>query len=174
MIKGYIRYFVIGVILGLGLIVILKISKNYSENNLTEIKNVSFKSENVFVVKALDGDTLELKDGRKVRLIGVDTPELHHPELPVQYFASEAGEYTKKLCEGQNVTLEFENELTDKYERLLAYVLLPDGTYLNEDLLKRGYGYTYTRFPFSKMDSYLSLEHEARANQRGIHLLMQE
>src|SRR3990167_1351917 len=83
--------------------------------------------------RVIDGDTIEVeyygkKD--KVRLIGVDTPETKDPRKPVQYFGKEATEFTRRVVEGENVKLEFDQTLRDKYNRLLAYVYLPSGEML--------------------------------------------
>ena len=57
------------------------------------------------VARVIDGDTIELENGGKVRLIGVDTPETVHPNKPVEYFGKEASEFSKKLLEGETVKL---------------------------------------------------------------------
>jgi micrococcal nuclease len=121
------------------------------------------------VTRVIDGDTLKLSNGEKIRLIGVDTPELHHPSKPVQYFAEEAYQFVKKLIEGQEVRLEYDWEKKDKYGRTLAYVYRSsDGLFLNAEIVKQGYGFAYTRFPFKKLDEFRKLEQEAREKQLGL------
>lgn len=125
------------------------------------------------VVKVIDGDTLILSDSRHVRLIGVDTPELHHPRKPVQYFAEEARQFTSSQCLGKSVRLEYDfvNKVRkdlDKYRRTLAYVYLKDGRLLNAEIIKQGYGFCYTRFPFEKMDDFRMYEKEAKEAGRGL------
>lgn len=163
----YLKYLIAGIIIGLA---IVQISGLLTKKPEVEIKKSSFglQKEEAVIKHVVDGDTVILGDGRSVRLIGIDTPELHHTELPVQFYASEAADFTRSLCEGAEVTLEFENERLDSYNRTLAYIILPDGRCVNEEIIKRGYGYVYTRFPFSRMDRFLELEHEARANERGM------
>ena len=78
--------------------------------------------------RVVDGDTIILSNGERVRLIGVDTPETKHPNKPVQYFGKEASAFTKRMVEGKEVTLEYGQQQRDKYGRLLAYVYLMDGT----------------------------------------------
>ncbi|MBI2070141.1 MAG: thermonuclease family protein [Elusimicrobia bacterium] len=129
--------------------------------------------EKTKVRRVVDGDTLVLEDGRKVRLIGVDTPELHHPKKPVQYYAKEAKDFVEALVEGKAVNLALDPDNTyvkhkDKYGRLLAYVLLPDGDILNAKIIREGYGFAYTRFPYKLMDNFRALEKEARENKRGL------
>ena len=77
----------------------------------------------------MDGDTLVLDGGERVRLIGVDTPETVHPNKPVERFGKEASAFTKELTDGKRVRLEFEqgSARTDRYGRTLAYVYLEDG-----------------------------------------------
>jgi micrococcal nuclease len=120
------------------------------------------------VTRVIDGDTLLLSDGDKVRLIGVDTPELYHPLKPVQYFAKEASEFTREMVEGKQVRLEYDWQKRDKYGRLLAYVYLEDGTLLNAEIIKRGYGFAYTKYPFRYLDAFRQYQREARENGRGL------
>lgn len=118
--------------------------------------------------KVIDGDTLRLEDGRTVRLIGIDTPESKHAEVPVQVFSKEAFEFARQMAEGFEVRLGHDRERTDKYGRTLAYVYLRDGRMLNEELLKRGYAYVLRRFPFSKEREFLNIQKQARKEQRGL------
>jgi len=120
------------------------------------------------VTRVIDGDTLLLSDGDKVRLIGVDTPELYHPLKPVQYFAREASEFTREMVEGRQVRLEYDCRKRDKYGRLLAYVYLEDGTLLNAEIIRQGYGFAYTKYPFRYLEEFRQNEREARENGRGL------
>jgi micrococcal nuclease len=122
----------------------------------------------VKVKRVVDGDTLLLTNGEKVRLIGVDTPETKHPKKPVQYFGKEAYLFAKRMVEGKEVRLEYDWQRRDKYNRLLAYVYLLDGTFLNAEIIKQGYGFAYTRFPFKYLEEFRRYEREARENGRGL------
>ena len=122
----------------------------------------------VKVERVIDGDTLLLTNGEKVRLIGVDTPETKHPQKPVERFGKEAYLFTKRMVEGKEVRLEFDWQKRDKYGRLLAYVYLTDGTFLNAEIIKQGYGFAYTRFPFKYLEEFRKYEREARDNKRGL------
>src|SRR4030043_1262577 len=122
----------------------------------------------VKVKRVIDGDTLLLTNGEKVRLIGVDTPETKHPQKPVQRFGKEAYLFTRTMVEGKEVRLEFDWQKRDRYGRLLAYVYLPDGTFLNAEIIKQGYGFAYTRFPFKFLEEFRSYEKEAKENKRGL------
>jgi micrococcal nuclease len=119
-------------------------------------------------VRVIDGDTIELDGGERVRLIGVDTPETVDPRRPVQYFGREASAFTRRMVEGKAVRLEHDQETLDHYGRTLAYVYLQDGTFLNAEILRQGYGHAYTRFPFRYQQQFVQLEREARENGRGL------
>ena len=104
-----------------------------------------------------------------VRLIGVDTPETVDPRRPVQYFGREASDFTKELATGKRVRLEFDQDRTDRYGRTLAYVYLqPENLLLNAEIIREGYGFAYTQFPFRMMEQFRALEREAREAGRGL------
>ena len=125
-------------------------------------------SQTLKCTKVIDGDTLLLSNGEKVRLIGVDTPRTKHPQKPVQYFGKEAFAFTKKIVEGKEVRLEYDWQNRDKYGRLLAYVYLLDGTFLNAEIIKQGYGHAYTKFAFKYLEQFRQYERGARENKRGL------
>lgn len=121
------------------------------------------------VSKVIDGDTIELENGETVRLIGIDTPETVHPSKAVEYYGKEASDFTRMLVEEKQVKLEFDVQKLDKYNRLLAYVYLEDGTFLNAELVKEGYAKVSTYPPNVKYaDLFTKLQKEARENNRGL------
>ena len=125
------------------------------------------------VTKAIDGDTIEVILGGKaetVRFIGIDTPETHDPRKPVQCFGEAAAAHTKALLEGGDIRLEADpqDDNRDKYGRLLRYIYLPDGTLINAQLIRDGYAFAYTVFPYTKIDEFRALESEARQSGRGL------
>ena len=120
------------------------------------------------VERVVDGDTIVVRGVGRVRLIGVDTPETVSPGRPVEFFGREASAFTKRLLEGRRVRLEYDRERTDRYGRTLAYVHLTDGTFANAEIIRRGYGHAYTRFPFRHLDRFRQLEREARSAGRGL------
>lgn len=120
------------------------------------------------IKRVIDGDTLLLMNGERVRLIGVDTPETKHPQKRVEYFGREAYLFTKQMVDGKEARLEFEKKKKDRYGRLLAYVYLSDGIFLNAEIIKEGYGFAYTRFPFKYMEEFRRFEREARENRKGM------
>jgi len=77
------------------------------------------------------------------------------------------------MVQGKRVRLEFDPANTnighkDRYKRTLAYVFLEDGTFLNAEIVKQGYGHAYTRFPFTYLDEFRQYEREARERRRGL------
>ena len=121
-----------------------------------------------YVQRVVDGDTIILDGGERVRLIGVDTPESVHPRKPVEYFALDASAFTKRTAERKRVWLEYDQTRADRYGRTLAYVHLPDGRVLNEEIIRQGYGHVYTRFPFKYLERYRELEKQARQSGVGL------
>ncbi len=131
-------------------------------------------TEFVQVRHALDGDSLLLTDGRQVRLIGVNTPEIHpaadkHKHVAPQPLAREAMRFTAARVDGQRVTLHFERERTDRYNRLLAHVSLSDGARLEEALLREGLGWMVAIPPnVAERPRLQEAEGEARRAKRGV------
>lgn len=130
-------------------------------------------SRYAYVARVTDGDTLVLRDGERVRLIGVDTPETVHPTKGVQYFGKEATAFTRGLVLGKRVRLDADSANAhlghkDKYRRTLAYVFLPDGRLLNAEIIRQGYGFAYTRFPFERLEEFRRYEREAWEAGRGL------
>ncbi|HLC76193.1 MAG TPA: lamin tail domain-containing protein [Candidatus Peribacterales bacterium] len=123
------------------------------------------------VVSVVDGDTIDVDIGgirERVRMIGIDTPETVHPKKSIEKFGREASEFTKKILLGKNIFLEFDEEERDKYNRMLAYVLLMDGTNVNGELIRRGFAYAYLRFPFAYSALFRAYEDEARKAKIGL------
>jgi len=121
------------------------------------------------VTRVIDGDTVVVEGAGTVRLIGVDTPETVDPRQPVQYFGKEASDFTRQLATGKRVRLEFDQDRTDRYGRTLAYLYLqPDNLLLNAEIIRQGYGFAYTQFPFRMMADFRALEREARDAGRGL------
>ncbi len=123
------------------------------------------------VVRVVDGDTIEVSiDGRgdDVRYIGVDTPETVKPGEPVECFGPEASEFNHELVEGRVVMLEFDRELRDVYDRLLAYVFVGD-TFVNEELIRGGFARTLEIEPnTSRAGQLAEVEQQAGDDGRGL------
>jgi micrococcal nuclease len=127
----------------------------------------------VTVSRVVDGDTIGIApavDGlMEVRLIGVDTPETKDPHTGVQPYGEEAYRFTASTLEGEEVSLEFDVERTDRYGRLLAYLWLPGGSMFNEVLLEEGFAQVATFPPNVKYVERLEeAQREAREAGRGL------
>ncbi len=121
----------------------------------------------------VDGDTIAVKMNghtESIRMIGVDTPETHKPNTPVQCYGPAASAYTKSLIGNQRVRLEADptNQNRDRYGRLLRYVYLPDNRLIEKELILNGYGFAYTSFPFTKKTEFVSYEQQAKAANKGL------
>lgn len=121
------------------------------------------------VERVIDGDTLLLEGGTRVRLLGVNTPETKHPDLPAEPLGLEAAAFTRRHVENRIVMLQFDRERRDRYRRVLAYVYRGDWL-LNEELIRAGFSRAETRFPYSSLMKrrFRQAQEEARANERGL------
>lgn len=136
----------------------------------------------IYVTKAIDGDTIKLSTGEHVRMIGIDTPESRYntklqrdahrsrkDTKEILKMGKDASGFTKNLVEGKRVRLEFDVQKHDKYGRLLAYVYLDDGTFVNAKIVGEGYAQVMTIPPNVKYaDIFLKLQKEAREKHRGL------
>jgi micrococcal nuclease len=125
------------------------------------------------VREVADGDTISVDmngQTERIRMIGVDTPETHDPRKPVQCFGQAASDFTKNLIGNNPVRLESDEQSQnrDRYNRLLRYVYIPDGRLVQEEIIREGYGFAYTSFPFTKSGLFRQLENEARESNRGL------
>ncbi|MEK6528349.1 MAG: thermonuclease family protein [Nitrospirota bacterium] len=136
------------------------------------------------VLKVIDGDTFTLSDGTKIRLLGVDTPETVDPRKDVHWYGREASKKLTEWVEGKAVCLKQDQDKTqdvDKYGRLLRYAWKYasekdaendskglNGFFVNAELIKQGYGFAYTKYPFQYLDEFRKYERDARLNNRGL------
>lgn len=121
------------------------------------------------VAQVIDGDTLLLADGRLVRLIGINAPELGKDGAFDEPLARAAQTLVAQLTVGQRVRLEFDREPVDRYGRLLAHVFLPDGRSLQEILLRQGLAFAVAVPPnLARLAAYQAAEEEARRAGRGV------
>ncbi len=123
------------------------------------------------VRRVVDGDTLLLESGARVRLIGADTPETVKPNHPVEPYGPEATEFTKQLIGSTDgeVRLQTDREQKDRFGRFLAYVFVDDQM-LNEELIRQGLATARTEFNYSSSMKrrFRQAEEEARLAGRGI------
>lgn len=114
------------------------------------------------VARVVDGDTVELSDGTKVRYLGINTPERGQP------FYQSAKDFNAQLVDGQPVRLEFDTDTHDQYGRALAHVFAGQ-THVNLELVRQGYANVYTVPPNLKYsEELLAAQREAREHQRGL------
>jgi len=130
--------------------------------------------EHVTVERLIDGDTVKLHDGRKIRFIGINTPEIGHRGAPSQPLASVARDMLQTLLEksGQAIGLRYDAERHDRYGRGLAHVYLSDGSSVEAHLLERGLA-TILPIPPNvwNLPCYQTTEQRARMARRGIWAL---
>jgi len=123
------------------------------------------------VVRVVDGDTIyvQLADRvEKIRYIGVNTPEIHHPIKGEEAGGREAAAMNRRLVGGRLVRLELDVRSRDRYGRLLAYVWLGD-MMVNAELVRRGYAQVMTVPPNVRyQDLFVKLQREARDAGRGL------
>lgn len=124
--------------------------------------------ERFLVTRVIDGDTIEIAGGERVRYLGIDTPETVDPKRPLQCFGREASQKNKELVEGKYVRLEKDISEADKYGRLLRYVYVDD-KFVNFELVKDGFAHILTIPPDVKhQEKFLAAEREAREAKRGL------
>ena len=140
------------------------------------------------VIKVYDGDTIKLSDGRKVRFIGIDTPELHLSQKlyrdaqrtgedvkTIQIMGKEAKDFTENLLLGKQVRLEFDARTEDKYGRLLAYVYTSDGQMANAKIIEEGYASLMTIPPNIRYaEDFKKLYVQAKEAKKGLWALNKE
>ncbi len=126
------------------------------------------------VIKVVDGDTIHVLLDNKdqtVRLIGVDTPETVDPRKKVQCFGKEASNFTKQQLSNKTLFLEKDDSQgdRDKYQRILRYVFLSDGTNFNKLLIEQGYAHEYTYdVSYQYQAEFKKAQQEAMVNNRGL------
>jgi micrococcal nuclease len=126
-------------------------------------------AERVRVKYINDGDTVQLVDGRSVRYIGVNAPEIEHARQAAQPLGFVARKLNAELVKDQSVRLEYDIERLDDYGRTLAYVFLPDGSMVNERLLRSGLAFCLFTLPNIKYEPrLLAAQRAAMQSARGL------
>jgi micrococcal nuclease len=122
-----------------------------------------------------DGDTIVLNDGRRVRYIGINAPEIDHEYQKAEPFGYKARSFNQQLVNSQKIRLEFDKERHDQYGRWLAYAFLRDKTFINLRLLQEGYAYYLYRRPNGKYHKILlKAQQKAMKTQKGLWQNWQE
>jgi micrococcal nuclease len=140
-------------------------------------------SSGILVETVFDGDTMRVRaaasvrapDGRpladtNIRFLGIDAPEIAHPPEPADCWGDDSAAYARTLLAGKFVELEYDttHDLRDTFDRLLAYIRLPDGRVANEVLVQEGQARSFRAFRHKFTDRYNTLESEAKAANRGM------
>lgn len=162
-------------IISLLLSILITLAVSYANKHPDQTGQVASKvtAGSYRVTEFADGDTIVVDmNGRneRIRMIGVDTPETHDPRKNVECFGKAASEFTKQLIGDGTVRLEADSLSTnrDRYDRLLRYVYTADNKLIQAEIIKNGYGFAYTSFPFTKLEEFRQYEKEAREQGRGL------
>jgi micrococcal nuclease len=149
------------------------------QDNLTKLvssaKATYYKPVDYFkVTKVVDGDTLDISyfgKTERIRLIGINTPEVVDPRRPVECFGKEASAEARKLLEGKLVRIASDptQDNRDKYGRLLRYVTTQDGLFYNLEIIKRGFAYEYTYLvPYKYQKDFKTAQSTAQTGKLGL------
>ena len=134
----------------------------------TSNQNLNQQSNLFLVTKVIDGDTIEIEGGKRVRYIGIDTPETVHPSKPVECYGKEASNKNLELVLNKRVKLEKDVSETDKYGRLLRYVYIGD-IFVNDYLVREGFAKASTYPPDVKHnEKFLQSQKFAIDNDKGL------
>jgi len=157
----------------IGLLIGCSIEENSTSG--TEISNKEQKLENsplnliqYEVLRVIDGDTVELKNGERLRYNDIDTPETVHPSKQVECYGPQASEKNKDLVEGEIILVELGSPEKDRYGRLLGYVYIDD-LFVNAELVRGGYAKVNSYGnPGSKLSNLLDIEKNAKKSMNGL------
>jgi micrococcal nuclease len=119
------------------------------------------------VDRVIDGDTIVLNTGEIVRYIGIDTPELKHPQVGKQCYGEEAKLANEVLLEGHQVRLVVDISQADRYGRLLRYLYRDDGVFINDALVRSGFAFVYP-YPPDVQEQPLLAESQTEARHKGL------
>lgn len=153
------------------LVVFLGLDKNYQASKIQSKAGL----EKVKVSKVVDGDTIELRDGRKVRYLNIDTPESKKVNTPVQCYALDAYQFNKSKIENREIWILPDKEDEDRYGRSLRFIFLSEADTnsieksLNAELVKLGYARTSIYKPNNTyQDIFYKLQKEAENQKVGL------
>lgn len=123
---------------------------------------------NGVVARVIDGDTFTLTTGETVRLAGIDAPETHHPNKPVEWFGPESKAHLEYLVSGRTLRLEYDAQTIDKYERILAFAYVDDSVCVNLEMIQDGYALAFLRYECKYQSDYIAAEIQARTLALGM------
>jgi micrococcal nuclease len=121
------------------------------------------------VVRVIDGDTVVLEGGAHVRVLGIDAPEMEKEGRPAEFLAHKSKAILSELTLNKTVRLEYDRQRYDHYGRLLAYLFLPGGTFVNAELVRQGLARVYFHAPNDRYrEPLLAAQKEALEASRGV------
>lgn len=124
--------------------------------------------ESAIVSKVIDGDTIQLENGKIIRYLDINTPELNHPSNGLECYAEEAKELNKKYVEGKQIKLLGSKENKDKYGRYLRYVFVHN-KFINGLMVHEGAAFSYSYNNSNLLyQTLIQLEANARENKKGL------
>ena len=155
-----------------------KVAEKFKKNENLAEKKFDFAAKNFpkncdwqKLVRVVDGDTLVFGENKKVRLIGIDTPETKHPRKKIEKFGPEASAFLKKILRNSKKICLIDDEKSDafdQYQRRLAHVFSENGVDVAAEILQNGLAKKMLYFPFSRADEFIFYENSAR--QKKINL----
>jgi micrococcal nuclease len=155
--------------------IVIAVINSHTHTSQKAVQSVQQNDPGLYAINHyVDGDTIAVNMNgtvETVRFIGIDTPETHKPNTPVQCYGELAAANTKnEISKFGKVRLQADPQNTnrDRYGRLLRYVYLPDGTLVNEKNVQEGYAFAYTLFPFSKKDQFSADMQTAKTAGKGL------
>jgi micrococcal nuclease len=132
------------------------------------ISNPALSADSVRVEGVIDGDTIIISGGQRVRYLGIDAPE-REGKGPAEFLAQESSQFNRRLVLKKEVRLVYGPERRDRYDRLLAYVFLENGLFVNGELVKQGLAKILYHGPWmERFDELLQLQRGALKDFRGI------
>lgn len=120
------------------------------------------------VETVLNGDTLLLENGSLIKLIGVYTPECNDPEERVRRGGTAAADFTQNMVEGKKIRIEYHHRHNNTDGKARASVYLMDGTYLNAEIIRQGYGHADSECASGDAKAFQEYERQARDLKRGL------
>ncbi len=160
---------------GIILFIVVGIFADTSRKSETKGIEISNNFEDTYVVSEIvDGDTIKVQKETEiltVRLIGINTPETKDPRKDVECFGQEASARLTSLIEGKTVRIvnDDSQEDMDRYNRLLRYVFLDDGTHINYQMIREGFAYEYTYSnPYKYQQEFIDAQSFAKNNSLGL------
>ncbi|HTK29572.1 MAG TPA: thermonuclease family protein [Vicinamibacterales bacterium] len=140
----------------------------FAAGAIAQLLSLPTRSDPVLVRAVVDGDTIDVATLGRVRLLGIDAPELAHGYDTAAPFAREAKDRLAALVLNRFVRLEADGQRRDIYERRLAYVMREDGVFVNETLVREGLARVVARVPLARLPDLQRAEAEAQAFRRGM------